>query len=187
MVDEDKTVDDIEAQLAKWKRRALAFQEGYRDKAFEVTALEIQLMDLRAHGVDKVTARINESLKTKMLAACIERNEAQEIVKALREAAMRFVLDPDNQDCYHDSFHSTSTDWPPEFLHLCDAVVEHCAHTYEHKHRDPTEDPNGYCTVPGCEQPLEHWIHLETSERTEFLADRKPEFLLTRSTNERER
>jgi hypothetical protein len=72
------------AQLEKWTRRALAFKEEYKDKAFEVTALEIQLMDLRAHGVDKVTARINESLKTKMLAACIERNEAREALRGLR-------------------------------------------------------------------------------------------------------
>jgi hypothetical protein len=77
---------ELEAQLEKWKRRALAFQEGYKDKSFEVTALEIQLMDLRAHGADKVTARVNESLRTKLLAACIERNEAKEQNKALREA-----------------------------------------------------------------------------------------------------
>ena len=81
---------EVEAQLEKWKRRALAFQEGYRDKAFEVTSLEIQLMDLRAHGTDKVTARQNASLRTKLLAASIERNEARhardELAKALREA-----------------------------------------------------------------------------------------------------
>ncbi len=71
------------AQLEKWTRRALAFQEGYKDKAFEVTALEIQLLDLRAHGVDKVTARINDALKTKMLAACIERNEARDALRGL--------------------------------------------------------------------------------------------------------
>lgn len=69
---------EIEAQLEKWKRRALAFQEGYKDKSFEVTALEIQLLDLRAYGVDKVTARQNESLRTKLLAACIERNELRQ-------------------------------------------------------------------------------------------------------------
>lgn len=74
---------ELEEQIAKWKRRALAFQEGYRDKSFEVTALEIQIMDLKAHGVDKVTARQNESLKTKMLAACIERNEARDALRGL--------------------------------------------------------------------------------------------------------
>ena len=66
---------------AQLQRRIKAFQEGYRDKAFEVTALEIQILDLKAHGVDKVTARQNESLKTKLLAACIERNEAKEVAR----------------------------------------------------------------------------------------------------------
>lgn len=66
---------DYKALAARWHKRALAFQEGYKDKSFEVTGLEIQLMDLRAHGADKVTARVNESLRTKLLAACIERNE----------------------------------------------------------------------------------------------------------------
>lgn len=69
----DAFVDRDTAQgveLEKWKRRALAFQEGYRDKAFEVTALEIQLLcDLRAHGVDKVTARVNELKEALKLAA----------------------------------------------------------------------------------------------------------------------
>lgn len=69
---------------AKWRRRALAFQEGYRDKAFEVTALELQLLDLRAHGADKVTARVNSTLRTKLLATAIERNELK---AALRLAA----------------------------------------------------------------------------------------------------
>ena len=71
-------------QVEQWKRRAKAFQEGYRDKSCEVTGLEIQLMDLRAHGVDKVTARINESLRAKLLAACIERNEAKAELEKLR-------------------------------------------------------------------------------------------------------
>lgn len=70
----------------RWERRARAFQDGYRDKSFEVTALEIQLMDLRAHGVDKVTARNNQSLKDKMLAVCVERNELRERVKELEAA-----------------------------------------------------------------------------------------------------
>ena len=171
----DARIKELEGERDKWKRRALAFQEGYRDKSFEVTALEIQKMDLLAHGADKVVMRQNESLKTKLLAACIERNEARDEIKALRtlaNAAMRLVLDPDNQDAYHDSFHSNSAAWPPEFLHLADAVLEHCAHTYQHENRDTTEDPNGYCTVPGCEQPLEHWIHLGTIERAEFLGDK---------------
>lgn len=67
----------------KWKRRVLAFQEGYRDKSLEVTTLMIQNMDLRAHGVDKVTARQNASLRTKLLATCIERNEAREALRGL--------------------------------------------------------------------------------------------------------
>lgn len=77
---------ELEAQLAKWKRRALAFQEGYKEKSFEVTMQEIQIMDLRAHGADIVTARQNGSLRTKLLAACIERNEAREAVTALSKA-----------------------------------------------------------------------------------------------------
>lgn len=71
------------ARCEQLQRRVKAFQEGYRDKAFEVTMQEIQIMDLRAHGIDKVTARQNESLKTKMLAACIERNEAHEALRGL--------------------------------------------------------------------------------------------------------
>lgn len=70
-----RQLSDCVGARDRWERRARAFQEGYREKAFEVTALEIQILDLKAHGVDKVTARINDSLKTKMLAACIERNE----------------------------------------------------------------------------------------------------------------
>lgn len=81
---------EVEAQLEKWKRRALAFHEGYKDKSFEVTALEIQLMDLRAYGADKVTARQNESLRAKNHALAIERNEAKarcsELEAALRES-----------------------------------------------------------------------------------------------------
>lgn len=91
MVDESGCVIDpklpsrreLEAQLEKWKRRALAFQEGYKEKSFEVTALEIQKMDLLAHGADKVVMRQNESLKTRMLAACIERNEARDALRGL--------------------------------------------------------------------------------------------------------
>ena len=91
MVDESGCVIDLklssrrelEAQIEKWKQRARAFKEGYRDKAFEVTALEIQILYLKAHGVDKVTAQQNESLKTKMLAACIERNEARDALRGL--------------------------------------------------------------------------------------------------------
>lgn len=67
-------MNELPDRAEQWKRRALAFQEGYKDKSFEVTALEIQIMDLRAHGADKVTARQNESLKTKLIAACIERS-----------------------------------------------------------------------------------------------------------------
>ena len=88
----------------------------------------------------------------------------------LQTAAMRFVLEPENQDAYHDSFYSNSVAWPPEFLLLGDAVLTHCAHEYQHKDCDPTEDPEGYCTIEGCEQPQFHWIHLNTSDRAEMLA-----------------
>ena len=80
----DPPYAELEAQIAKWKRRALAFQEGYRDKSFELTGMEIQIMDLQAHGADKVTARQNASLRTKLLAVCIERNEAREALRGLR-------------------------------------------------------------------------------------------------------
>lgn len=76
---------EIESQLEKWKRRALAFQEGYKDKSFEVTALKLQLMDLRAYGADKVTARNNESLRMKLAGVRVERNEAQARVKELEQ------------------------------------------------------------------------------------------------------
>lgn len=72
---------ELEAQLEKWKRRALAFQEGYKEKAFEVTALELQLLDLRAYGADKVTARNNESLRTRLVAIAIERNELKDALQ----------------------------------------------------------------------------------------------------------
>lgn len=76
--------NQIAAERDKWKRRALAFQEGYKDKSFEVTALEIQKMDLLAHGADKVVMRQNKSLKTKLLGVCVERNELKEEADALR-------------------------------------------------------------------------------------------------------
>lgn len=77
---------ETEAQLEKWKRRALAFQQGYKDKSFEVTALEIQLLDLRAYGADKVTARNNESLRVKLHATSIERNELRATVETFNNA-----------------------------------------------------------------------------------------------------
>lgn len=89
----------------------------------------------------------------------------------LQEAAMQFVLDPDNQDCYYDSFHSNSTAWPPEFLLLCDAVAEHCGHEFMPP-SEPTADPHDDCQKPGCGCAEEHWIHLGTEERTKFLADK---------------
>jgi hypothetical protein len=92
----------VDPLIAKWKCRALAFQEGYRDKSCEVTALEIQIMDLRAHGADKVTARQNESLRTKLLAACIERNELRQLASFLITNA-EMIPDPRRQgamDCY---------------------------------------------------------------------------------------
>lgn len=76
-----------ERRVAQWERRTKAFQEGYRDKSFEVTALEIQIMDLKANGVDKVTARNNESFKTKLLGVCVERNELRARVAELEKAA----------------------------------------------------------------------------------------------------
>lgn len=101
----DARIKELEAQLEKWKRRALAFQEGYREKSFEVTGLEIQLMDLRAHGADKVTARQNDSLRTKLLAACVERNEAREENIRLAEA-LQYIFDHDDAcecDCDNDN------------------------------------------------------------------------------------
>lgn len=80
-------VGTARALLAKQKDRVSAFQQGYKDESFKVTALEIQLMDCRAYGADKVTARNNESLRAKLYAACIERNELRESHAALYEAA----------------------------------------------------------------------------------------------------
>ena len=74
------TERELIARAERWKGRALAFQEGYRDKSFEITALEIQIIDLKANGVDKITRRQNESLKTKMLAACIDRNDLRDML-----------------------------------------------------------------------------------------------------------
>jgi|ERR1051326_1136726 hypothetical protein len=112
---------ELEAELEKWKRRALTFQEAYRDKSFEVTSLEIQLMDLRAHGADVVTARQNKSLRDKLVAVCFERNLAMKVADAARD----FIWEQDTWECYVDSQHSTSADWPPEFVLLGDAVTEH--------------------------------------------------------------
>lgn len=109
-----------EAECEKWKRRALAFQQGYRDKAFEVTALEIQLLDCRAYGADKVTARNNESLRAKLLAACIERNEAKLVAKA----AQTFVWEPENWENYQNCKGTNSAALPPEWFELCATVEE---------------------------------------------------------------
>lgn len=76
------------AERDKWKRRAKRFQRAYRDADFERLALEIQNLDLRAHGADQVTARNNESLRKKLLEVCGERNAlrmklAKQIAKAM--------------------------------------------------------------------------------------------------------
>lgn len=118
---------ELESQLEKWKRRALALQEGYKDKSFEVTALEIQKMDLLAHGADRVVMRQNESLKTRLLAACIERNEARQGLNALQKitaAARALVWESENWEAYQDSKESNSAAWQPEFLLLAQAVEE---------------------------------------------------------------
>src|ERR1051326_6499254 len=85
---------ELEAELEKWKRRALTFQEAYRDKSFEVTSLEIQLMDLRAHGADVVTARQNKSLRDKLVAVCFERNLAMKVADAPRRDELPRLLAP---------------------------------------------------------------------------------------------
>jgi uncharacterized protein involved in exopolysaccharide biosynthesis len=83
------TIEALLARIAQLEGRVEAFQEGYKDKSFEVTALEIQNMDLRANGVDKVTARTNERLRTKLTTACIERNEARARTKELEAEISR--------------------------------------------------------------------------------------------------
>jgi hypothetical protein len=80
-----QTVRALRAECDKWQRRAKAFQEGYKDKSFEVTGLEIQKMDLLAHGADKVVVRQNESLRTKLLGVCVERNELREQLAAVTQ------------------------------------------------------------------------------------------------------
>lgn len=94
--------ETMEAQIAKWKRRALAFQKGYRDKSFEVTGLELTIMDLCAHGTNEVRERQNDALKTKLLAACTERNELRELAAILITNA-ELIPDPRRNgatDCY---------------------------------------------------------------------------------------
>jgi len=89
-------VNELAARAEQWKRRALAFQEGYRDKCFEVTALEIQVMDLQANGVDKVTRRQNESLRTKMMAACIDRNNLRDALDRVIQYSRNGVVPHQN-------------------------------------------------------------------------------------------
>jgi len=62
---------------AQLQRRVKTFQEGYRDKAFEVIALEIQILDIKATGYDERLERNFESMKRKCLVAIEERNEAR--------------------------------------------------------------------------------------------------------------
>lgn len=86
----------------KWKRRAKAFQEGYKDKSSEAFALEIQKMDLLAHGADKVGLKQNESLRTKLLATSIERNQLRTqlaTAEAERDRLLAEIKQPRCNDC----------------------------------------------------------------------------------------
>src|ERR1041385_939100 len=77
-------------RLEQLQKRVKIFQEGYRDKSFEVFALEIQILDIKATGYDARTERNFESMKRKCLVAIEERNEARaanaELVKFAEHA-----------------------------------------------------------------------------------------------------
>jgi len=69
------------------QQRVKAFQEGYRDKSFEVTALEIQILDIKATGYNERLERNFEKMKRKCLVAIEERNEARAANTALAKFA----------------------------------------------------------------------------------------------------
>lgn len=142
---------EVEAELDKWKRRAMLFQEAYKEASFENTGLHIQLMDLRAHGADQVTARQNQSLREKLTAACYERNLAMMVADAARD----FIWSPDTYECYVDSQHSTSAAWPPEFLKLGDAVTE--------RYGDKSDDATSYKDL---QEALAHALRSKTADES---------------------
>jgi len=64
-------------RIEQLQRRVKIFQEGYRDKAFEVIALDIQILDIKATGYDARMERNFEKMKRRCLVAIEERNEAR--------------------------------------------------------------------------------------------------------------
>ncbi len=108
------------SQLGKWQRRARAFQEAYKEKSFEVFALDIQLLDVRAYGVDVVTARNNKALKDKLMTACVERNDLRRLVELARD----HVWEPENWESYERCKGTNSFSLPVEWFELCEAIEE---------------------------------------------------------------
>ncbi len=75
-----------------WKRRALRFQEAYQDAQTTITAMRIQRMAWEADGnADAQLRRVVENTKTKMLAACIERNEYKARLEANRQVVFNVL------------------------------------------------------------------------------------------------
>ena len=75
--------------LDKWRKRARLFRDAHNAKEVEVMALEIQKLDLLAHGADKVSQMQAESLRGKLVAVVRERNAA----RAQRDALLDILHD----------------------------------------------------------------------------------------------
>ncbi len=70
-------LEAAQQRITQLQQRVKTFQEGYRDKSFEVTALEIQILDIKATGYDARLERNFEKMKRRCLVAIEERNEAR--------------------------------------------------------------------------------------------------------------
>lgn len=75
-------IEELQHDLAKWKRRAIRFREAYRNGQGEILGHQLREMTWEADGgADAVLRQRVHSAQTKMLAACIERNELRAKLK----------------------------------------------------------------------------------------------------------
>lgn len=92
------TIEVLQQERDRWKRRAERFLEAYKNLQGENLAHEIREMTWESDGgADYVLRSRVHSMHTKMLAACIERNEAREEVKRLNA----LYLDKPEDRLYH--------------------------------------------------------------------------------------
>lgn len=99
---DEAELQEMIARFQRWKKRAVIFQQAYKDADFKNLAYEIQLMNYKANGIHKVIEIQNNSLREKLWEVSKERNALKAILSECFESAIGALgagetIKPDSQ------------------------------------------------------------------------------------------